>query len=66
MTNKTFGQPTLRVEDRDLLCGNGRFINDIQFDGMLHAGFARRPMPMPSSSQWIFLTQKLCLGSMRF
>jgi aerobic carbon-monoxide dehydrogenase large subunit len=40
---RTFGQSTLRVEDRDLLRGKGRFVADIRLPGMLHAGFVRSP-----------------------
>jgi carbon-monoxide dehydrogenase large subunit len=42
-TNKTFGQSTLRIEDRDLLCGRARFVADIKMPGMLHAAFVRSP-----------------------
>jgi aerobic carbon-monoxide dehydrogenase large subunit len=40
---KTFGQSTLRIEDRDLLCGKARFVADIKMPGTLHAAFVRRP-----------------------
>jgi len=40
---KTFGQSTLRLEDRDLLCGKARFVADIKLPGMLHAAFVRSP-----------------------
>lgn len=40
---KTFGQSTLRIEDRDLLCGKARFVADIKLPGMLHAAFVRSP-----------------------
>ena len=40
---KTFGKSTVRIEDRDLLCGRARFVGDIQLPGMLHAGFVRSP-----------------------
>jgi aerobic carbon-monoxide dehydrogenase large subunit len=40
---KTFGQSTARLEDRDLLCGKGRFVGDIKLPGMLHACFVRSP-----------------------
>jgi carbon-monoxide dehydrogenase large subunit len=34
-----------RLEDRPLLTGNGRFIDDISFPGLLHAAFVRSPHP---------------------
>src|SRR5947209_1625824 len=34
-----------RLEDRPLLTGNGRFIDDITVPGMLHAAFVRSPHP---------------------
>jgi aerobic carbon-monoxide dehydrogenase large subunit len=40
---KTFGQSTLRVEDRELLCGKARFVADIKMPGTLHAAFVRSP-----------------------
>ena len=40
---KTFGQPTPRLEDRDLVCGKGRFVGDIHLPGVLHASFVRSP-----------------------
>ena len=40
---KTFGQSTPRLEDRDLLCGKGRFVGDIRLPDMLHASFVRSP-----------------------
>jgi aerobic carbon-monoxide dehydrogenase large subunit len=40
---KTFGHSTLRIEDRDLLCGKARFVADIKMPGTLHAAFVRSP-----------------------
>jgi carbon-monoxide dehydrogenase large subunit len=37
------GQSVPRIEDRDLLCGKGRFVADIKMPGMLHASFVRSP-----------------------
>jgi len=37
------GQSVARLEDRDLLCGKGRFVADIKMPGMLHACFVRSP-----------------------
>jgi carbon-monoxide dehydrogenase large subunit len=37
------GQPVPRVEDARLLRGLGRFVDDIQLPGMLHAAFVRSP-----------------------
>jgi aerobic carbon-monoxide dehydrogenase large subunit len=38
---KVFGVSTGRVEDRDLLRGNARFVADIRLPGTLHATFVR-------------------------
>ena len=38
---RTFGRPTARIEDRDLLRGEGRFVADIRLPGMVHAAFVR-------------------------
>jgi aerobic carbon-monoxide dehydrogenase large subunit len=44
MTSKKFvGRPTPRVEDRALLKGAGRFVDDIHLPGMLEAAFVRSP-----------------------
>lgn len=40
---RTFGQPTARIEDRDLVCGKARFVADIRLPGLLHAAFVRSP-----------------------
>ena len=40
---KLVGQRVRRVEDRRLLMGNGRYVDDVQLPGMLHAAFARSP-----------------------
>ena len=34
-----------RLEDRPLLVGNGRFVDDIALPGLLHAAFVRSPHP---------------------
>jgi len=39
------GQPVLRIEDRALLTGKGRYIDDIPLDGALHAAFVRSAHP---------------------
>jgi len=39
------GQRIPRLEDRPLLTGKGRFIDDIAVPGMLHAAFVRSPHP---------------------
>lgn len=41
MTGKYFGQPVKRLEDRHLLTGRAKFIDDIEIPGMLHAAFLR-------------------------
>jgi len=37
------GQSVPRIEDRDLVCGKGRFVGDINTQGMLYASFVRSP-----------------------
>ena len=39
-----FGTPQLRAEDDPLLCGRGRYIDDIKLPGMLHMVLARSQM----------------------
>ncbi len=39
-----FGRSVLRLEDRKLLRGAGRFVDDIVLPGMLHAAFVRSPV----------------------
>jgi carbon-monoxide dehydrogenase large subunit len=39
-----FGRSVLRLEDRKLLRGGGRFVDDISLPGALHAAFARSPI----------------------
>ncbi len=41
MTGKYFGQPIPRLEDKYLLTGEAKFIDDIELPGMLHAAFYR-------------------------
>lgn len=41
MTGKYFGQPIQRLEDKYLLTGTAKFIDDIELAGMLHAAFFR-------------------------
>lgn len=43
MTTRFFGKPIKRVEDPALLTGQGRFTDDVQMPGMLHACFVRSP-----------------------
>src|SRR5215472_5979519 len=45
-TRKSYvGQPVKRVEDVRLLCGQGRFVDDLHIDGMLHAAILRSSVP---------------------
>src|ERR1043166_6728705 len=37
------GKPIQRIEDLPLLQGRGRFLDDLNFPGMLHGGFVRSP-----------------------
>ena len=41
MAGKYFGQPIARLEDKHLLTGRAKYIDDIQFPGILHAAFLR-------------------------
>ena len=41
MTDKTIGKRIPRVEDNQLVRGNGRFVDDIRPAGVLHAAFVR-------------------------
>ena len=43
--NSYVGQPIERVEDLRLLRGRGRFVDDLYFDGMLHAAILRSSVP---------------------
>src|SRR5688572_13333646 len=40
---KVLGQPLRRKEDRRLLTGAGRFVDDIRLEGMLYIGTVRSP-----------------------
>ena len=44
------GQPVRRFEDERLLTGNGRFQNDNNLLGQLHAHMLRSRTPMPASA----------------
>jgi carbon-monoxide dehydrogenase large subunit len=43
MNNRFFGKSVKRVEDLPLVKGRGRFVDDIEFPGMLEAAFVRSP-----------------------
>lgn len=44
MTSPAYvGRPVKRIEDLPLLQGSGRFLDDLQFPGMLNAAFVRSP-----------------------
>ena len=43
MSKYGIGQPVLRFEDARLLRGQGKFINDVNLHGQLHAVFVRSP-----------------------
>src|SRR5215468_5420532 len=45
MGAKQFGARVARLEDRPLLTGRGRFVDDIALPGTLHACFVRSPHP---------------------
>src|SRR5262245_4666509 len=45
MGAKQFGARVARLEDRPLLAGRGRFVDDIRLPGTLHACFVRSPHP---------------------
>jgi carbon-monoxide dehydrogenase large subunit len=42
--NAYIGQPIERIEDLRLLRGRGQFVDDLHFDGMLHAAVLRSPI----------------------
>jgi carbon-monoxide dehydrogenase large subunit len=39
------GESVPRVEDRRILTGRGRYVDDVRLPGMLHAAFLRSPFP---------------------
>ena len=41
--NSIIGKPVKRIEDLPLLQGRGRYVDDLQFPGLLHAAFVRSP-----------------------
>jgi len=41
VAGKYFGQPIKRLEDKHLLTGRAKYIDDIEFPGILHAAFLR-------------------------
>jgi carbon-monoxide dehydrogenase large subunit len=43
MPTRMFGEPVKRREDPRLLTGQGRYVDDIDLPGMLHAAFLRSP-----------------------
>lgn len=45
LTGRYVGSNVKRVEDRRLLTGRGRYVDDITVDGMAHAAFLRSPHP---------------------
>lgn len=45
ITGRLVGNSVKRVEDERLLTGSGRYVDDIELPGMLHASFLRSPHP---------------------
>ena len=45
MLGKYLGSSVKRVEDKRLLAGAGRYVDDVTVPGMLHAAFLRSPYP---------------------
>ncbi|MEK9901215.1 MAG: hypothetical protein VW516_10755, partial [Rhodospirillaceae bacterium] len=43
MVVRYLGAEVQRMEDPRLITGNGRYVDDIKLDGMLHAAFLRSP-----------------------
>ncbi|HOW91494.1 MAG TPA: xanthine dehydrogenase family protein molybdopterin-binding subunit, partial [Anaerolineaceae bacterium] len=41
MTDKYFGKPIKRLEDKYILTGNVKYVDDIEVPGQLHAAFLR-------------------------
>ena len=50
MGAKLFGARIKRIEDPALLTGQGRFVDDMRFPGMVHAAFVRSPHPQDRKS----------------
>jgi carbon-monoxide dehydrogenase large subunit len=44
MSTRYVGAPVRRLEDRRLLTGQGRFVDDLDVPGTLHAAFVRSPL----------------------
>ncbi|MBM3485184.1 MAG: xanthine dehydrogenase family protein molybdopterin-binding subunit [Alphaproteobacteria bacterium] len=44
MAGDLLGKPIPRIEDRPLLTGRGRFVDDIHLPGMVHAAIVRSPL----------------------
>jgi len=44
MSTHLVGQRIKRLEDPDLLCGRGQFVDDLQIPHLLHAAFLRSPL----------------------
>ena len=44
-TGGYIGQSVPRREDKNLLLGQANFVADMQLPGMVHAAFARSPLP---------------------
>ena len=42
-SNSAIGRSVLRIEDGPLVRGDGRFVDDLKFAGMLEAAFVRSP-----------------------
>jgi carbon-monoxide dehydrogenase large subunit len=45
MAMRFVGASVARVEDRRILTGRGRYVDDVRLGGMLHAAFLRSPFP---------------------
>ena len=45
MANRLVGARVRRVEDPRLLTGQGRYVDDVTYPGMLHAAFLRSVHP---------------------
>jgi carbon-monoxide dehydrogenase large subunit len=43
--SRLVGQTVQRVEDRRILTGRGRYVDDLRFPDLLHAAFVRSPFP---------------------
>jgi aerobic carbon-monoxide dehydrogenase large subunit len=59
------GKPLERLEDYRLLRGEGRYVDDIHLEGMLHGAVLRSPMAHGRILRWMPPRPGRCRGCMR-